>query len=203
MKVTKHISRKQAANLRPAIELAEKLKTPLNQMVSINLGLVDLKIDPWEVSSAFAMLRTQRFGPWIRRPGLDRIGLASTFAWVIENKSGTPHLHWLLHVPASRLDAYKAKLRGWVEECFGPVLASRAIHVQEAYNPYGCRLYFLKGMDPLYAPFYRVVPEDQGTVLGKRFGVSQNLGPSQTRKHGTRRRWRPYAMMNAAFASPA
>ena len=34
----------------------------------------------------------------------------------------------------------------------------------------------LKGINPKYGPFYRVRPEGQGEVHGKRCGLSKNLG---------------------------
>lgn len=84
----------------------------------------------------------------------------------------------------------------------GPIRHETAIDIKQVYNAYGLRLYMLKGMDPHLAHFYGVEPEDQGAVTGKRCGVSISLGPTQTRQHGTRRRWTPYAMMAAAANRP-
>ena len=45
-------------------------------------------------------------------------------------------------------------------------------------------------MDPVFAVLYRVRSVPHGPVLGKRFGYTQNLGPSQCREHGTKRPYR-------------
>ena len=201
MRKTVHINRKQAANFAPAIRLADKLALPLNRFVTFSFAHLPCSED--EVSQRFSNLRAQRFGPLLNRPPRNKGLLPSrpAFLWVIEN-AGCLNVHWLVHVPDKRQREFEARLAGWVEEIFGPMQHETAVKVQQSYNPKGCSLYMLKGMDPYLAHFYGVEPEDQGCVTGKRCGVSISLGPSETRKHGTRRRWKPYALMQAAANRP-
>ena len=55
-------------------------------------------------------------------------------------------------------------------------------------------------MDPVFAVLYRVRSVPQGAVLGKRFGYTQHLGPSQRRKNGTKR---PYRCPGRSAAAPS
>ncbi len=196
LRTTVHINRKQASNFLLAIKLAEKIGLPLNLWVTISFAHIECSAD--EISDRFSVLRGQRFSPWINRPPTNS-GLARSkpaFLWVIEN-AGCMNVHWLVHVPVERRCEFELKLAHWIETMFGPMGHETAIDVQQVYNPYGCRKYMLKGLDPHIARFYGIDPEDQGRVTGKRCGVSVSLGPTQARKHCTRTRWRPYDLMGA------
>lgn len=188
LRETQHISRRQASNTRPAILLAEKLGTPLNRHVTINFTLLGVQED--QCSSVLGRLRA-RYCRWAKRPGKKRRAeaFAPAMMWVMEN---TAHAacHLLMHVPAARLANFRADLTKWIEKDTGTPMVPGVLHIGEVYNPHGLRKYMLKGMDPMFADLYRINHVPQGPVLGKRFGFTQNLGPSQCRKHGTKRPYR-------------
>ena len=182
------ISRRQATNTRPAILLAEQLGLELNYVVTINFTLAGF--DEHSASAKFSGLR-ERFVRWARR-NLKRSKIKQfrpAFLWVLEN---TGHVagHWLMHIPAERLDEFKTALEKWIVRVGGNIDDPNTIDVREAYNPLGFRKYMLKGIDPVFAPLYRIDHVPQGIIHGKRFGYSMSIGPSQSLKHGTKKRWR-------------
>ena len=63
VRLSHHIRRQQATNIKPAIRLAEKRETPLNHFVTINF--THLECDEATVSDVFAAIR-ERFGRWLR-----------------------------------------------------------------------------------------------------------------------------------------
>jgi hypothetical protein len=122
----------------------------------------------------------------------------------LEN-TGPVAAHWLVHVPLRRLSVFRGRLPIWVEKAAGPITAPNTIDVRPAPTPLGCRKYMLKGIDPAYAPLYKIDHIPQGSIQGKRFGFSLSIGPSQCLKHGTKKPWRrpkggppPWMMQNAA-----
>jgi hypothetical protein len=109
--------------------------------------------------------------------------------WVLEN-TGHHACHLMMHLPADRLSDFRSALAKWVEKESGSELAAGTIDIRPAYNAHGFRKYMLKGIDPLFAALYRIEHIPQGAVQGKRFGYTQNLGPSQCKKHGTKKPYR-------------
>lgn len=191
-----HIDRRQAANSRPAILLAKQRDLPLNRVVTINFtaqGVSDA-----EVLAMHASLRA-RFSRWAKRPGKRRAvpAFEPTMIWVVEN---TAHWgsHWLVHIPRARLADFARELEKWIVKETGRPPAHRVLHIQSANKPHGFRKYMLKGIDPKFAAQYRVLAIPQGMIEGKRFGFTQNLGPSATRKHGTKQ---PYRWPRSATAA--
>jgi hypothetical protein len=74
---------------------------------------------------------------------------------------------------------FGAKLPQWLTHVTGTAhCAESAVHVQPIKDLPGLERYVLKGMDPRYAPRYRVRHVPQGVVYGKRCGVSKSLGPA-------------------------
>lgn len=195
-----HIDRRQATNSRPAILLAEQRDLPLNRVVTINFtaqGVPDA-----EVLVMHASLRA-RYSRWAKRPGKRRVvpAFEPTMIWVVEN---TAHWgsHWLVHIPRARLADFARELEKWIVKETGRPPAHRVLHIQLANKPHGFRKYMLKGIDPKFAGLYRVLAIPQGMIEGKRFGFTQNLGPSATRKHGTKQPYR-WPRSATAASSPA
>jgi len=185
MRKSAFIRRQQATNFAPAIRLAEKTGRPLNYLVTLNYS--DTACAPADVSAAFARLRDNYFGPWYRRPrkGVLQPAQPAAFIWVIENTSVIA-AHWLVHIPDGRLPDFKIRIEKWFEKTTGGIhFAANALDIRGVYNVAGARLYMLKGIDPLYGPFYGVRPVDQGVVHGKRFGFSESLGRSKCRESRT------------------
>lgn len=178
------IRRQQATNIKPAIRLAEKLNTPLNRFVTINFNHTDCDADA--VSVAFASLR-ERFTRWfrgvMRAEGIER---KAAFIWVIENAGGQVAVHWLVHVPDTLLGDFSTRLSRWLEKVTGGIhCCESAINIKPAHTPLGAGKYMMKGIDPVFADFYRIRHIPQGLVYGKRCGFSQNLGPSSCRRERT------------------
>ncbi|MFG1359571.1 hypothetical protein [Xanthobacter pseudotagetidis] len=107
-----------------------------------------------------------------------------TFAWVLENGGNVIAAHWLVHLPEGRVMDFSARLPVWLGAVTGADARAVApvIHMRPAYRPRGARKYMLKGIEPGIARCYGIRPEDQGTVDGKRTGVSQSLCPSTKRR---------------------
>jgi len=187
---THHISRKQASNSRPAILLAAKLGTPLDHLVTVNFTKQGLH-DERAAHAALDKIRS-RYCRRARKPGKRQCGSSfdGAMIWVLEQ---TTHLaaHLLLHVPPSRLAGFTSKLNCWLEkDCHGARIVPGAIDIRPVYNAFGLRKYFLKGLNPAYCPLYRITHVPQGVITGKRFGYTQNLGPSACKKHGTKQPYR-------------
>ena len=178
------IRRNQITNFKPAVRLAEKRGTPLNQLVTINFAHTD--ITDRQVPRAFTKLRTNLFNPWYRRPRAKIAAPAksSAFVWVQEAAGGVTTVHWLVHVRDHRIKDFKARLPLWLARVAGEV-SEGAIDVRPAYKAIGAVAYMSKGIDPGIADFYGIRAIDQGLTYGKRAGFSASLGPSQCREART------------------
>jgi hypothetical protein len=170
-----------AANLLNAVNLAQAKGLPLNQLVTINLRNAAVGVE--DASRLLAGLRDDHMNPWLRRPqrrqGLP--GVQPTFVWSIENPDFV-HIHMLVHVPAARLEAFHERMALWVAEAFGIDNDPVAYHARDAYGPPGAAKYMIKGLDPVAARLYGVQPSEQGLVVGKRCGFSENIGPTERRR---------------------
>ncbi|TXJ07803.1 MAG: hypothetical protein E6Q29_09655 [Alicycliphilus sp.] len=183
VRLSHHIRRQQATNIKPAIRLAEKRETPLNHFVTINF--THLECDEATVSDVFAAIR-ERFGRWLRGGSAKEKRRAAAFVWVIENGGGHLAAHWLVHVPDSRRADFEARLLGWVSKETGVAdIEGTALDVKFARTPLGAGKYMMKGIDPAFAAFYGITHVPQGQVHGKRCGFSQSLGPSSCRRERT------------------
>lgn len=189
VRTTFHISRRQATNSRPAILLAEKIGAPLNVMVTINFTLHGVT-DEDVIHRVLARLRN-RYCRWAKEPGKRRAMPAFTPAmlWVVEN-TGHFATHMLVHVPEGRMARFQAELEAWLKKDTGIEPTSGVIDIRPIHNVFGVRKYALKGIDPKFAALYRIRAVPQGAVRGKRFGYTQNLGPTQCRLHGTKTPYR-------------
>lgn len=181
-RVSHYINRKPASHLYHAVRIAAAIGLPLTHFVTINFD--HTACSPEEVSRRFETMRASRFGPWIRRAPRNAAAESCppTYVWVIENAGGAVHVHWLLHIPANRVDAFKAKLPKWLEAITDASIASGAIDIRPSDNPLGVGQYMLKGIDPVWAKFYGASHRQQGKVHGKRSGYSRNLGPTEKKR---------------------
>ncbi len=180
MGCTQFINQKPASNFHHAIGIAEAIKLPLNQMVSLNLGYVDCP--PENAVKALQAFRG-KLGKWVTRGKRDTC--PATFVWVIERPpdSANFNFHLLVHIPASRQDAFLQRLPVWLSRTAGGILdAKAAIHVRSAPTPRGAGKYMLKGMHPYWAAKFDIEHEPQGVVNGRRSGFTKNLGPTQKRR---------------------
>ena len=115
----------------------------------------------------------QRLSKWAIRHGF-----SLTMIWIREvGKYGGVHTHVLIHMPPRFMQdgTFKLALERFFEPDGGP-LHDKAIVIRPAYRPLGKLLYNLKGVDPKHASKFRIRPEYQGELTGKRAGSTQNLG---------------------------
>ncbi len=196
---TTSINRVPASNVHHAIRIAEKaLGMPLNLFVTINFSKTSLR--PEDVSKKFARLRSNYFGPWVRRPPKSepQRPVAPTYAWVIENGGDVLNAHWLVHVPPARQSAFRRRLCGWLKAVAGEIRCESAIDIKPAHAPIGACRHMLKGINPAYADFFGINHVPQGVVTGKRAGTSENLGMTAKKRfrasgdYPPARRWKPF-----------
>lgn len=174
-------------------EQAERIGLPLTQHVTINFSLTD--IDPTKAVEVFTAIRRNRFDKWARRP---RQGAGAAFvpayAFVFENARGgiafeeigpgldhNVHVHWAIHLPATRVHDFGLKIYQWLDEACQTACSANAVKVTTIGTPKGLRRYVLTGTDQKWAKRYGATYEPQGVIIGKRSGVSVNLGPSLRR----------------------
>lgn len=178
---TRHVD-----NLLAATAHADAIGRPFTRMISIHWEAAGVK--PSHVPKA-----TGHFLDLLSK-GLARSGCATSWLWVQENGDGKgAHVHILAHVPAS-LAAYVSRLQiGWLRLITGNSYRAKVIKS----DPIGRRLglevsnpalhasnvaavlaYVLKGATCDAARTFGLDRLDGGgRCIGKRCGVSQNIGP--------------------------
>jgi hypothetical protein len=174
-RTTHAIKQVSIARVLNGVNFAQRQSLPLNTAVTINLW--QTHCPEGQESAAFARLRDTRFTPFIRREQkkIGSPGVPPTYVWTLENVGGV-HCHWLLHIPRHRFALFAEKLPLWIEAVTGGITDKSCIHIQEAHNPVGKAKYILKGADPFWATTYNIDAIDQGPVIGKRAGTSENIG---------------------------
>lgn len=180
MRETRHISPKAGATLLHSVRTAEANGAPLNTFVTINF---------WQLGGVastifhdFADLRGLWFQRWStyrpRGNGVQRNG-PPTYAYVHEAPNGQAHTHWLVHVKPENRAQFEAALRRWLEKRFRPSeWPADALHIQDAENPEGVKLYMAKGLEKRFAMLWNIKPTDCGVVWHRRADTSRNIGPA-------------------------
>lgn len=169
-------------------EQAERIGLPLTQLVTINFSMTS--IEPAEATKGFQKLRRSHFNKWATRPcrGSGN-AFTPTYAYIFENErdgisfdiiaAGAPHnahVHWLAHVPASRLHDFTMRLPGWLDAISGTLSPVGAIDIRPIDNNKGLRGYGLKGIQKAWAGHFGAEHAPQGLIIGRRSGTSTNLG---------------------------
>jgi len=180
------LHRRQAANLIAAARHAQRIGLPFNRMVTIH----------WEaagVALPFMAKATGRFLDLLTK-AIVRHGGATAWAWVHEGGPGKGgHCHLLAHVPPDLVVVVTRLQKSWLRRITGNPYRARVIRSRpiggrlglEASNPdlHGLNLaealaYVLKGADAAAVAVHDLKRcEPGGLVIGKRCGVSQNIGP--------------------------
>ncbi len=183
-RVTTALCERDAGKLLAANARALQIGLPFNRFTTVH----------WESAGVADGLKAtgrllKLMGDWLRSRGRH-----AAFLWVREDGPGKgAHVHILLHLPPDLIDAFNRRQRGWLAACGarwrGGVLRTRSIGrtYQQALSggqDYLANLaetvdYVLKGADHRARERFGVIRrEDGGAVVGKRCGVSQNLGPT-------------------------
>lgn len=160
---------------------------PLNVWVTINFALATVAAH--DAVGLFARLRTNHFNKWARRHATP---FSPTYAYAFENANRSvgglaaddehnTHVHWLLHVPPRLLHEFEYLLPSWLDFVTGRVTPLATAKTQSITDTRGARRYLLKGAAAGVASRFGAYERDQGIVVGRRSGVSRNLGPMQRR----------------------
>jgi len=192
-KATSHINRRVTQSIFRAFDYAEEIGTPLNLYVVVNLRGTDSQ----STATIFSEIR-HRFRDWLyyKRHTKSEIGLKPSYIYALENpRDQHPHANWAVHIPPELESEFRRKLPVWVMGVQG-VCGIHDCDVQPINPNYAKRLakYIVKGTDPLYVAHFYLTDEanDQGTIYGKRAGVSTSLGHAVRRDANFRPQRRTY-----------
>jgi hypothetical protein len=186
----------QIASLKAAEGHATKIGLPFTRMLTIH----------WEAAGVPLAGMTRATGRFTDLMGkaLSRHGSGTTCLWTHENGDGKGgHCHLLAHVPADLVSLVTALQRGWLRRITGKPYRARIIRSKpiggrlglEAGNPdlhavnlEAALAYVLKGASTEAAAQFNLERlEPGGRVIGKRCGVSQNIGPKARATAGAKR----------------
>jgi hypothetical protein len=190
LKFSSALGHKATQTLYYAIEQAERINLPLNAYTTLNFALTT--IPAHSAVQAFGKLRANYYNKWARRPRRgQRPAYEPTYAYVFENTidgkactalepdgSHNVHVHWLVHVPAKRRHDFDGLVYGWLDRVADELSPANAVKITNITNPLGLRRYTLKGSNEIWAPRYGAAHTPQGVIVGRRSGVSRNLGPT-------------------------
>jgi hypothetical protein len=176
----------QVTNIKAAVHHSQVIGLPLNRMVTVH----------WQSAGITLESMAKATGHFIDllSKAIMRHGGRTAWIWVHENGSGKGgHCHLLVHVPPDLAELISRSQRSWLRRITGKPYKSRVI----LSKPIGGRLrletgnpalhahnldtalgYLLKGADPEMADRLELTRQEPGGhVIGKRCGVSQNIGP--------------------------
>lgn len=175
--------------------LPERIGYPLTHLVTINFA--DTDITPEKAVEVFSALRRSRFNKWAARPATGKgAAFQPTYAFCFENARGgdvydeigegkphNVHVHWLVHIPGTRLHDFIMRLNEWLDHYNGRVCASNVISIEPVYYVPNLRQYVLKGAAAPWAKRFGADARDQGLIVGgRRSGTSANLSVSVRRR---------------------
>jgi hypothetical protein len=181
----------QVARLNAAERYARQIGLPFTRMITIHWEAAGVPL----VGMAKA---TGRFTDLLVK-ALARHGSPTAWLWVHENGDGKGgHCHLLTHVPPTLVSVVTGLQRGWLRRISGNPYRARVVHSRpiggklglESGNPelHAINLelafaYILKGAEPKAASRFGLERlEPGGRIIGKRYGISQNLGPNARRR---------------------
>ena len=165
------LDRKQVNELQRGWEHAARIGRPLNVMLSTR-PLADY--DPTAFCRFAARVRN-KLGCWARQRGVLFVA-----AWAREcNPDGTgEHLHVLMHVPPRHFSDLEEKIIAWFPEPGAADIrpADQRVFVTETGKRMSAIGYLAKQMTP--QAWYRrgLIRKAGGPILGKRGGVTRNIG---------------------------
>lgn len=183
-RVTTALSEGDVGKLLGAKERSLQVGLPFNRFTTVHWDAAGVADGPKATGRLLKLI-----GDWLRSRGRQ-----AAFLWVREdgpNKGA--HVHILLHLPPDLAEAFNGCQRRWLKACGARwrkgVLKTEIIgrSYQQALgggDDYLANLsrtvdYVLKGADHRTRERFGIMRcEDGGSVVGKRCGVSQNLGPA-------------------------
>lgn len=192
-KVSSHINRRVTQSIFRAFDYATAIGTPLNLYAVINLHETAAK----SAASIFSDIR-HRFRDWLyyqRKKGAAG-ALKPAYIYALENPNDAhPHANWAIHIPHELEEEFRRKLPLWVARAQGHC-GPHDCHVQPIIQDYAKKLakYIVKATDPAFIAHFHLGNEaaDQGSIYGKRAGVSPSLGHAVRREANFRPQRRTY-----------
>ena len=174
---TAHINRRVTQSIFRAFDYAKAIGTPLNLYVVLNLRENVGK----GAATIFADIR-HRYRDWlsyISRKQSDVLARPA-YIYTLENPGDVhPHANWAVHIPVEFQDNFMKKLPLWLARAQGHC-GTNDCDVQPINQDYAKKLakYIVKATDPAFIDHFHLMAEacDQGTIYGKRAGVSPSLG---------------------------
>ena len=175
-----HLRPCQVRGLQAATSYAEEIGRPLDACIDINWSRTSWEDDP----EGEALERTiKKLRRWLSRQDEELYAI-----WVRENppKKG-PGAHLMLHLPRRLLKPLKEIAMDLLPEGCRDT-DGKAVWVHPAGTTSFARmsrvLYLSKGINPgRVCETLGIKPQDQGRVIGKRCGMTENLGPTAQRRH--------------------
>ena len=185
-RVSEALTTAQVANLTAATAHADMIGLPFTRMITVHWERAGVPLE--------AMAKaTGRYLDYLAQLTA-RHGSGTAWLWTHENGDGKGgHCHLLAHVPPALVSRLTALQRGWLRRITGKPYVARVIHSKpiggrlglEAGNPdlhainlAAALAYVLKGAGPDAASQFDLERlEAGGRVIGKRCGMSQNIGP--------------------------
>jgi hypothetical protein len=181
------LTARHVANLIAASRHAGAIGRPFTRMYSIH----------WEengVAPGDIVAATGRFLDMMTK-ALTRHGSATAWLWVQENGDGKgAHVHVLTYIPAALAKVVARLQRRWISRISGNAYQTRVIRSRLIGGTLGVELnnpahhaanlaaalsYVLKGADEDTAATFDLARFNEGgRCIGKRCGVSQNIGPA-------------------------
>ena len=184
-RVSDRLSAAQIANLIAAAGHAQTIGRPFTHMTTIH----------WEAAGIRPNGVTKATGRYLDllSKALTRLGGSTSWIWVQENGPGKgAHVHILVHIPGSLSNRVMRKQIGWLKRITDTTYRKRVIKTVAlgrrlgletsnpplfAANAEATLAYVLKGASDEAAKAFGLVKLDGGgRVVGKRCGVSQNIG---------------------------
>lgn len=192
---TTHINRRVTQSIFRAFDYVKEIGTPLNLYVVINLH----ESNAASMATIFESIR-HKYRDWLNYKGqkVKEAAAPPTYIYAIENPNDAhPHANWAVYIPQEFESDFRRKLPRWIEKAQG-VCGDFDCHIQRINQDYAKRLakYVVKATDPEFIDHFHLqgIAAPQGTVYGKRAGVSPSLGHTVRREAGFRpargRYWR-------------
>ncbi len=171
--ITRHLTRKQVISIFEASEKAFEMDCALNRFFTIHL---DDFVAP-KRPQAFVIDLLEHTRKWLRRRDLP-----VSYVYTLENgKCKGIHVHLLIHIPAGYQTDYKRAMAAWLHfKIKKPWVAIETIQypIYGSLSPmnsiYGALRYICKGINP-QTPINDINPFNQGTITGRRWGISKSL----------------------------
>ena len=190
-----HIGFKASQTLYYARQHSERIGLPLTHYCVINFS--NTRLDPRSAVDCFAKIRRDNFSKFAT-PRSKRGGPAfvPTYAYTFENERDgvafmtmeagdehNVHVNWLLHLPASRVQAFEHQVWEWVEKRTGGITGGASTIFIAPITTATVSNYITKGAQQVALDRYGgdQKHEPQGLIVGRRSSTSRNLGPTARR----------------------